>query len=300
MLCQAETGNSETHNIATYVAASTSYQPTVRGLSMYIADGDMCGSTPRSLTAYFQCSNTPQNQPLLVSVSEPQQCQYVAYVNTSGVCRRDRQGGICGSDGFDFSLTNDSPDYAWVSNDYRYTYYFRPCQAVFSGVCLNSTSTAGSMMCQSVNGQLGGYDIAVYDYDLVSWARLTNGWQMYVQDGTSCGTFDRSLTVNFICAQGQPYMHNLTETSTCQYLAIVYTTQACAPVANGGSTGTIATSTGPSVGYEQPTGCGGPYNLNSLASTDLLYTNDPNYNWSTHHTFTHSTTREAAQLSRVC
>ena len=279
MMCQAETGNTMAHNIATYVAASTSYQPTPNGLMMYIQDGDVCGTAPRSLTTYFQCSNTPQNQPLLVSVSEPQTCQYVAYVNTSGVCRRDRQGGICGSQGYDFSLTGNSPDYSWVSTDLQYTYYFRPCQAVIAPACLNSSSTNGAMMCQAVNGQLGGYDIAVYDYNLVSWAKLSNGWQMYVQDGTSCGNFDRALTVNFYCTSGVAYMANLTEVTTCQYLAIVYTPQACSPIGNGGSTGIVATSTGLSVSYEQPAGCGGPYNLNSLATQDLVYNNDPNYNW---------------------
>jgi hypothetical protein len=140
------------------------------------------------------------------------------------------------------------------------------------------------MMCQAVMGSATTYDIAFYDANLVRWYQNTNGWTMYVQDGQSCSNlrFPRALTVNFVCDQSAttPVFNNLTEVSICNYVATVTTIQACRP-APGSSTGVNVNQTNPygsQWSYEVASGCGGPYDLSSLSTSDITYV-DNLYNY---------------------
>ena len=206
--------------------------------------------------------------------AEPTTCAYVATLTTPAVCRRG-PSSICGSNNYDFSLAGGS-EYSYTSADGTFTYYFQPCGQVRNAQCNANNATASSMMCQVVNGQFTTNDIAFYDGNLVSWYRIANGWQLFVQDGTSCGTgeFDyaRALTVNFICGP-TPLFLNMTEPRTCMYTAFIMTPQACGQVGTGG-TGlnwlTGVPSSAP-VSYETVSKCGGIYNLLPLSTADLTW-----------------------------
>jgi hypothetical protein len=283
MMCQAYTTSTTTYDLAIYNPTSVSYNPTLTGISMFIQDGDYCAAAGiyRSLTVNFVCQQGPTNSIAFTNLIEQSTCQYVATVTTPAVCRQGRQNGICGSQNYDFSLAGTS-EYSWVSPSGSYTYYFQPCGQVLNTQCNTSTATQNSMMCQAVNGAQTTYDIAYYDNQLVSWYKITNGMQMFVQDGQSCSiagqVYDRALTVNFICGSTAVF-NNLTETAStpCNYVAYVTTPQACAPITNGGSTGLSlpgggSSSTGNGLpAYEAVTQCGGPYNLLPLSTSDLMY-----------------------------
>ena len=290
MMCQAYQGSTSTYDLAIYNPALTTYTPTLTGIQMYIQDGDQCAAigAPRSLTVNFNCAQGgPVNSINFVSFTEASTCQYVANVTTPAVCRATRQGGICGVNAgggqyYDFSLASGS-EYS-ISTSSGYTYYFQPCGQVQNAQCNANPVTANSMLCQAVNGAFTTYDIAYYDYNLVSWYKLTNGWQMFVQDGSSCGGngYQRALTVNFICASAPSFL-NFTELTTCNYVAYITTPQACSPITQAGSTGlSLAGLTGASAtgapAYETITKCGGIYNLLPLSTTDLVWS-DPNYSW---------------------
>ena len=267
MMCQAYQGQSTvTYDISIYNPTAVTYTPTLTGIQMYIADGDTCGPYgPRSLTVNFVCQQGGgPNTISFVGWSENPTCTYFATVTTPAVCRSGRQNGICGSGNYDFSLSGTS-EYAYSTANGAYTYYFQPCGQVLNAQCNANNATASSMMCQAVNGQTTTYDLAFYDANLVSWYRLTNGWQMFVQDGASCGGsgYERALTVNFICGSSPVFM-NMTEVTTCNYVAFVMTPQACAAIGTGGTGISFAGqgSTGTGVpAYETITKCGGAYNV---------------------------------------
>ena len=289
MVCQAYQGSPLTNDIAIYNPTLVTYQPTLSGIQMYIQDGDVCGTLgQRSLTVNFNCQQGGPAQALtFANFQEPSTCQYVITINTPAVCRTGRQNGFCGSANYDFSLSGTS-DYAFTTPNGAYTYYFQPCGQVQSAQCNANNNTASSMMCQAVMGSSQTYDLAFYDSQLVSWYRLANGngWQMFVQDGASCGGagYERALTVNFLCTTGPAMMTNVSEVSTCNYVAYVYTPQACAPVSNGGATGlnldalSSSGGVGQPLAYETVSKCGGIYNLLPLSTTDLTYS-DWQYNW---------------------
>jgi hypothetical protein len=278
MMCQAYQGSTSTYDIAIWNPTAVSYTPTLTGLSMSIQDGEFCGADNalRSLTVNFVCQRGPPQSIAFTNFQEPSTCQYVATVTTPAVCRTGVQNGLCGSQGYDFSLTPGT-DYALVSSNSAYTFYFNPCGQVNAQQCNNNTATVSSMMCQAVNGAATTYDIAYYDYQLVAWYKTVTGMQMFVQDGQSCNiagqVYDRALTVNFVCGTA-PVFNNLTEDATtpCSYTAYITTPQACAPVATGGSTGIAlpAQSSG-GAAYQAVTKCGGPYNLLPLSTSDLVY-----------------------------
>ena len=284
MMCQTQQGSSTTFDLAIYDPTVVSYTPTLQGISMYLSDGDFCAATGvnRSLTLNINCQPGPLgDQAKLLSVVEANTCQYVATVTTNQVCRVGRPNGFCGSANYDFSLAG-GVDYQWTSADGQYTYYFQPCGSVSNPQCNSSTAAQGSMMCQQVQGTGTAYDIAFYDSNLVSWYKLASGgMQLFVQDGTSCGGsgYLRALTVNFVCG-ASPALNNVTETTTCNYVAFVTTPQACSPVGAGQSTGVMLSypsSTG-AYSYETPSTCGGPYNLAPLTTQDLSYTSQ-GYVW---------------------
>ena len=143
------------------------------------------------------------------------------------------------------------------------------------------------MMCQAAIGSGSAYSVAVYDYSSVNWLQVTNGWLLFVQDGTTCivgaGTYQRALKVYFYCNAGTaftvPTFFNVTEdpAQQCSYIAVIYTPQACAPVASGASTGAYIPA-GSDIGstgtyaYEAASSCGGPYNLSPLSGSDLSIT----------------------------
>ena len=277
MMCQIQQGSSTTYDLAIYIPSFVTYTPTLNGIQMYIQDGDFCATTGanRSLTVNFNCQVGPLgDQAKFLSLYEANTCQYVATVTTNRVCRVGRPNGYCGSANYDFSLAGNV-DYQWTSANGQYTYYFQPCGAVYNSQCNSSTAAQGSMMCQAVQGSSTAYDIAFYDSNLVSWYKLANGgWQLFVQDGTSCGSsgYLRALTANFVCGTS-PVFNNLTEVTTCNYVAYVTTPQACAAVSAGQSAGVMVSYTGSNAySYETVSTCGGPYNLASLTTTDLSWT----------------------------
>ena len=291
MMCQAYQGQTGTNDIAIYNPSLVQYTPNLNGISMYIADGDSCGGTPRSLTVNFVCQQGPGNNIAFVGWAEGPTCVYTATVTTSAVCRANRPNGICGPTtgggqnavSYDFSLGSNQ-EYSWVSADGTYTYYFQPCGQVRNQQCNDNNGTSSSMMCQAVNGAQDTYDIAYYDANLVAWYQISNGWQMFVQDGTSCGGlgYERALTVNFLCASTPAFL-NLTESSStpCWYTAWVQTPQACSPISNGATGGVLIppSSTGNGLEYEAITKCGGIYNLLPLSTTDLVWQSPGEYKW---------------------
>ena len=179
----------------------------------------------------------------------------------------------CGAAGFDLSSLTYA-DYSYVTNNVgvnqtQYTYYFHPCGNVTYAGCQGlEASYGGSMMCQvpvGANAATTNYSLAVWkpDYTTSGWTPLAQGlgvqWQ--ISDGQGCGSdtgSPRSLTVNFICdttvQAGLLNFVNLTETSTCVYLATVRTAAVCQAASNAGST----------CGY-------GGLDLSSITGTDLVY-----------------------------
>jgi hypothetical protein len=279
MMCQAYRDATRTYDISLYRPASITYQPVKGGIAMMIADGDTCGGLgARKMTANFLCQQNLGSGANFWNFQEVGTCNYVAYINTSLVCPAPRPGGVCGAQGYDFSISN-AADLQYITPDGQYIYYFQPCGQVVSTQCNNNPATSSSMMCQAAFGSLTTYDLAFYDGNLVTWTKIPNGMQMFVQDGTSCGGagYERALTVTFLCGTGAPVLLNVSEPSTCNYMAFVQTPQACAPY--NGATGIVAPviTAVPSIyDYKAASPCGGPVDLSSLSNADMSWVDNVN------------------------
>jgi len=284
MVCQLSADQTYSYSIASYDETVTAWNPIQGGVSMTVTDGAFCAAinANRSFTANFRCAPGLQGaKSVMTSFQELSTCNYVAEVQTSLVCAASTNG-YCGPPGTNFDFSVIGGDLTYVTPGGAYAYYFQPCGSVSNQQCQLNSATNGSMMCQAVLGNAAAYDIGFFDANLARWFPISNGWQMQIQDGQSCSNlrFPRLLNVNFICDPNAkfPIFNNLTEGSICDYTAYVTTKQACAPVAAGASTGAmVPVNTDPygQWSFENPTHCGGPYDLTSLATYDMTYETGP-------------------------
>ena len=271
MICQAQQNSNTAYALATWDPNAVSYYPTLQGIRMDIQDGAYCAvaSMNRKVSIHFICGNNPFGT--FLNFTEVTTCNYVGYVSTSLVCSGQRTG-YCGSGSYDFTLASTSNDLTYIDGNYKW--FLRPCGQVIAPVCNDNPDTQNSMLCQNNLGSRTTYDVAFYDENLVYWNRIANGWQMFVQDGATCGQdVPRALTINFICASGTASFVNITEVSGCNYVGYVLTPQACAPTS---STGLQNVGSGVGTGvydYEEVSHCGGPYDLSSLSTQDISYDN---------------------------
>jgi len=278
MLCQAVQNSNTAYSLAQWDANAVSWYPTLSGIRMDIQDGAYCDAAGanRFVSIHFICGGNPFGT--FLNFTEVSTCNYVGYVQTSLVCAGVRTG-VCGPMQYDFSLASTSNDLTY--NDGSYKWYLRPCGQVIAPVCNDNPDTQNSMLCQDQLGTPYTYDVAFYDSNLVYWNRINNGWQMFVQDGATCGQdVPRAATINFICSTGTAVFANITEVSACNYVGYVLTPQACAQTS---STGLQNVGSGVGTGiydYEEMSHCGGPYDLSSLSTSDLSFDDVANnYTW---------------------
>jgi len=143
----------------------------------------------------------------------------------------------CAGAGYDVSAA--AIDMSVVSSGY--TWYLHPCGSVSTSVNPNCTAhTPGAMLCQTSGTSV--YVASVYNASVASavqWVALPNGngVQYSIQDGDSCGAFNRETTVQFVCntTATTPWFQSVTEVETCWYTAVVHTSAACTATGNTGS-----------------------------------------------------------------
>jgi len=183
----------------------------------------------------------------------------------------------CFAQGYDLTLLTGS-DLFHSSGEYGWA--IRPCGVVTTpGYC---TDFPGQF-CQGTT-TISAVNISANVVSPVQsgarWAQVqTNGQYgvaQLVQDGRSCGAFNRGGSIQYLCnpSATTPYISSITETTTCQYQAIIQTAAVCSQVPASGFSTTVGTS------IISSTCGGGIYDLTQLNSQDITATNLAGYAWS--------------------
>ena len=258
--------------------AYTTYQG-MPGVAQIIQDGTDCGGYgSRQGTIEFIC-NSAATTAYLATVIETVTCHYQAVIMTNLVCgataaQLQTVGSAtistqCGGGIYDLSaLTNQEFNTTETGSNWVNYIYVRLCGTVQStNLCvLNSTSPA--QVCQiDLSGGGAGLTLALYQPYLYPsvWTYNGNGVSQIIQDGTRCGTAEEerltNITLQCNTAATTAYISSFFESPLCHYNFIVQTNQVCgSPFAAALSLPTTSTS----CQY-------GPYNLNSISGTDLIW-----------------------------
>ena len=290
--CQGSTIVSYYNASGDYTRTNTDNSPVwayssylgMSGVAQIIQDGDDCGGFgARQGTIEFVC-NTAATTPYLATVIETVTCHYQAVIMTSLVCgainaELQTVGSAvistqCGGGIYDLTpLSGQEINTTETGSNWVNYIYLRLCGTVTStNLCaLNSTSPA--QVCQ-IDPSGGGAPTTLsmyqpYAYPTV-WQYNGNGVSQIVQDGVRCGTAEeeRLTNITMVCnaAATTAYISSFSESPTCHYNFVVQTSLVC------GTPFSPALLPAPSQNCTY-----GPYNLNSISGTDLLWYGNGNW-----------------------
>ena len=258
------------------------------GIAQIIQDGTDCGGYgARQGTIEFICSPTAYT-PYLATVIETVTCHYQAVIMTDLVCgaTSDELQAVgsatistqCGGGIYDLSaLTNQEFNTTNFGSTGWVNYlYIRMCGNVQNtNLCvLNSTSPA--TVCQ-VDPSLWGTGTTLAQYEPYQypsvWTYNGNGVSQIIQDGIRCGSDveeERLTNITLVCnsAATTAYVSSWNESPTCHYNFVVQTNAVCGAAY---SPALALPTTAQNCTY-------GPYNLNSITGTDLIWYGN-NYWW---------------------
>jgi hypothetical protein len=249
MVCQYTIGGTAV-SLGYYVQSQAYWSiPSAGVVQMYMADGTLCGTTPRAIIVQFVCNSSLTGYPTNFTVVETSTaCLYSLQVQTSFACGAvpdsssvsSSVGDLsqCGYAGFNLSslalLPYDLSAYV-IDNSYGgpyfVYYYLHPCGVVVAPDCAGPLANLAPMACQNTVGG-SAIDVAVYRPSLTTWTVLSNGIQSSIKDGTTCSNgFERTLIVQYICNATLTLQTTLnftvTADSTCTYTFVVPTNLTC-------------------------------------------------------------------------
>ncbi|MBZ3890423.1 Cation-independent mannose-6-phosphate receptor, partial [Sciurus carolinensis] len=197
-------------------------------LSIVYVNGDKCGNQRFSTRIMFECAQT-SGSPTFQMLDD---CEYVFVWRTVEACpvvraegdncqvKDPRHGNLYDLRPLGLSDT--------VVSAGEYTYYFRVCGKLSSGVCSTSDRSRVVSSCQEKRGPEGFHKVAGL---LTQKLTYENGvLKMNSTGGDTCHqVYQRSTTVVFYCDRSTQKPVFLRETSDCSYLFEWRTQLACPP-----------------------------------------------------------------------